>query len=325
MKYLKNISDAKANAAKWRAFDDQPTFTSSTYAGQQALPYVSAALKSGATLANGWINILDDIPYKGVINRVEGASLIKDASCQFTETGSVTVTERVLEVKELDVNVDLCKKDMRQGWQAAQTGNSLNSQMPIEFQDYVIGHVAGLVAESVENSIWGGADATSGEFEGFLTATTGHFTTDATVVDEALTGAIDASNIVAHLTSVIDAAPSEVVAKSDFALYVNPKTRFFYQQALGTAGYANDYQANAKPDNIFGYPIYSCPGIADNNIVATYASNLNFGSNILSNLTEVRTLDMSELDGSDVIRFVMRFSCGVQHGVGSDIVWGVAS
>lgn len=324
MKYLKNISEAKANAAKWRAFNG-PTFTSSTYAGEQALPYVSAALKSGATLANGWINVLDDVPYKAVINRVEGASLIADASCDFNDGGTVTVTERVLSTKELAVNIDLCKSTMRQGWQAAQTGNSLNSQMPIEFQDYVIGHVAGLVAESVENSIWGGADATGGEFEGFLTATTGHFTTDATVVDEALTGVISAANIVAHLTSVIDAAPSEVVAKSDFALYVNPKTRFFYQQALGTAGYANDYQANAKPDNIFGYPIYSCPGIADNNIVATYTSNLNFGSNILSNLTEVRVLDMSELDGSDNIRFVMRFSCGVQHGVGSDIVWGVAS
>jgi hypothetical protein len=324
MKYLKNLSEAKANAAKWRAFDG-PTFTSSTYAGQQALPYVSAALKSGATLANGWINVLDDVPYRAVINRIEGENLIANASCDFVDGGDVTVTERVLSTKELAVNINLCKSTMRQGWQAAQTGNSLNSQMPIEFQDYVIGHVAGLVAEQVENSIWGGAQATGGEFEGFLTATTGHFTTDATVVDQALSGVIDASNIVAHLTSVIDAAPSEVVAKSDFALYVNPKTRFFYQQALGTAGYANDYQANAKPDNIFGYPIYSCPGITDNNIVATYTSNLNFGSNILSNLTEVRVLDMSELDGSDNIRFVMRFSAGTQHGVGSDIVWGVAS
>lgn len=324
MKYLKHLSAAKESAAKWRAFDG-PTFTSSTYAGEQALPYVSAALKSGATLANGWINVLDDVPYKAVINRVEGTNLIVDATCDFTDGGSVAVTERVLETKELMVNIDLCKSTMRRGWQAAQTGNSLNGQMPVEFQDYVIGHVAGLVAEQVENSIWGGDADTAGEFEGFLTATSGHFTTDTTVVDQALTGAISASNIVAHLTDVIEAAPSEVVAKSDFALYVNPKTRFFYQQALGTSGYANDYQANAKPDNIFGYPIYSCPGIADNNIVATYTSNLNFGSNILSNLTEVRVLDMSNIDGSDNVRFVMRFSCGVQHGVGADIVWGVAS
>ena len=126
------------------------------------------------------------------------------------------------------------------------------------------------------------------------------------------------------MEKVLDACSSEVLAKPDFALYVSPKTAFLYQQHLGSEGFSNDYQANAKPSNIYGYPIYACPGMPDNQIVATYESNLVFGSNILTNMTEVRTIDMSPIDGSDNVRFIMRYAAGVQVGVGADIYWGKA-
>ena len=277
MKYIKKTSfnaEAKSVANKYEF--DGPALTSPTYAGELALPFVSAALKSGATLANGWIRTIDNVYYKAVINSIEGASLIADATCDFTDGGSVTIAENVLVTKELAVNIDLCKKTMRQSWLAAETGNSLNSNMPVAFTDYVIGHIAGLVAQATENSIW------------------------------------------------TDACSSQVLAKPDFALYVSPKTAFLYQQHLGSEGFSNDYQANEKPSNIYGYPIYACPGMPDNQIVATYESNLVFGSNIQTNLTEVRTIDMSPIDGSDNVRFIMRYAAGVQVGVGADIYWGKA-
>lgn len=304
-----------------------PTFTSSTYAGEQALPYISAALKSGRTLDNGWINVLDNVPYKAVLNRVEGSSLIVDATCDFTDGGAVTVTERVLAVEEFQVNIDLCKKTMRTGWQASETGNSLNSRMPQAFEDYVISHVAGLVSQQVENNIWNGNTATSGQFTGLATASVGTLLTDSDVSDVDLGASVDftAANIVTKMEAVLDDVRSEVLAHPEFALYVNPKTAFLYQQKLGAQGYANDYQANAKPANIYGYPIYACPGLADETIIGTYKSNLNFGSNIQTNLTEVNVIDRSPIDGSDNIRFVMRYSAGVQHGVGGDVSFGRTS
>ena len=184
MKYIKKTSfNAEEKSVATKHEFAGPTLTTPTYAGELALPFVSAALKSGATLANGWIRTIDDVYYKAVINQIEGASLIADASCDFADAGSVTITENVLTTKELAVNIDLCKKTMRQSWLAADTGNSLNSNMPSAFSDYVIGHIAGLVAQQVENDIWTGADATGGEFEGFLTATTGIFVVDGNVND----------------------------------------------------------------------------------------------------------------------------------------------
>jgi len=34
----------------------------------------------------------------------------------------------------------------------------------------------------------------------------------------------------------------------------------------------------------------------------------------------VKVLDMADLDGSDNVRFVMRYTAGVQFAIGSDIV-----
>jgi hypothetical protein len=325
MKYIKKTSfNAEEKSVATKHEFAGPTLTTPTYAGELALPFVSAALKSGATLANGWIRTIDDVYYKAVINQIEGASLIADASCDFADAGSVTITENVLTTKELAVNIDLCKKTMRQSWLAADTGNSLNSNMPTAFSDYVIGHIAGLVAQQVENDIWTGADATGGEFEGFLTATTGIFVVDGNVNNVTTISPFTKAIVVVEMEKVLDACSSEVLAKPDFALYVSPKTAFLYQQHLGSEGFSNDYQANAKPSNIYGYPIYACPGMPDNQIVATYESNLVFGSNILTNMTEVRTIDMSPIDGSDNVRFIMRYAAGVQVGVGADIYWGKA-
>ena len=325
MKYIKKTSfnaEAKSVANKYEF--DGPSLTTPTYAGELALPFVSAALKSGATLANGWIRTIDNVYYKAVINSIEGASLIADATCDFTDGGSVTIAENVLVTKELAVNIDLCKKTMRQSWLAAETGNSLNSNMPVAFTDYVIGHIAGLVAQATEVSIWTGTGATGGEFEGFTTGTTGIFDVDGNVNAVTTATPFSKTNIVTEFEKVLDAASSQVLAKPDFALYVSPKTAFFYQQHLGKEGYANDYQANEKPANLYGYPIYACPGLPDNQIIATYESNLVFGSNIQTNLTEVRTIDMSPIDGSDNVRFIMRYAAGVQVGVGADIYWGKA-
>ena len=334
MKYLNKLSQERsADSKEWsnigKRFEfDGPAMGSPTYGGEWA-GYIAAALKSGKTLANGWINILDNVPYKAVMDTVTGANLIVDATCDFADAGSVTLAERVLEVEEFQVNLDLCKKTLRTGYQAAQTGNSLNSRLPQEFEEFVISHIAGLVGQQIENNIWTGNTATSGQFTGFTSDATadpvfagGTLVADSTVVDVDLEAAIDADNVVAKLTATLDQVSSQVMGHPDFALYVNHKTAFLYHQALGASGYQLDYQANEKPSNIFGYPIYACPGIADDTVVATYSSNLNFGSNILANTSEVQVIDRSPIDGSDNIRFVMRYSAGVQHGIGSDVVLG---
>ena len=333
MKYLNKISqENSAESKSWQAlgkrfdFDGPAGHDASTYGGEHA-GYIGAALKSGATLANNWVNVLDNVPYKAVMNTVTGANLIVDATCDFTDGGTVTLAERVLSVEEFQVNIDLCKKTLRAGYQAAQTGNSLNSRMPADFQDFVVSHIAGLVGQQVENNIWNGNTATSGQFTGWATDTVGLLVTDSDVndVDWGASADFTVANIITRFETLLNAVPSQVLADPEFAIYCSPKTAFLYQQKLGASGYQLDYQANAKPSNIYGYPLYACPGMPEEKAVATYRRNMNFGSNILANTSEVNIIDRSPIDGSDNIRFIMRYSAGVQHGISGDIYFAATT
>jgi hypothetical protein len=69
-----------------------------------------------------------------------------------------------------------------------------------------------------------------------------------------------------------------------------------------------------------GYKIAVCPGMADNQMVAAERGNLFFGTDLLSDHTRITIMDMANLDGSDNMRLVARYSGGVQLGVGADIV-----
>ena len=168
------------------------TDITTTYAGEFSREYIAAALLSGATLNNGGITIKPNVKYKEVIKKVAtDSNVIKDGSCDFTDTATVTLTERILQPEEFQVNLELCKKDFRSDWEAVQMGMSTFDSLPPAFADFLVAHVAGLVAESTENNIWKGVNANAGEFDGFVTK----MTADAAVID--VTGTtVTAANVI---------------------------------------------------------------------------------------------------------------------------------
>ena len=89
----------------------------STYAGQFAGKYIAASLLTAKTIDDGAITVLPNIKYKAAMKVGAFSNLIKNASCDFdTSTSSLTLTEKVLTPKELQVNIDICKKDLHSDW-----------------------------------------------------------------------------------------------------------------------------------------------------------------------------------------------------------------
>jgi len=304
------------------------TSITTTYAGQFANQYISAALLSGKTLNDGAISIKPNIKYKEVIKKVATADLIANASCDFADTGSVTLTERILTPEEFQVNVELCKKDFRSDWEAVQMGISTFDQLPPSFADFLIAHVAGKVAEKTEQNIWGGVNATAGEFDGFTVL----MAADADVNDAANGSetSFTSSNIITLLGNVVDALPSAVYGKEDLTIYV-PTAAFqayvralggFGASGLGAAGVNNQGSLWYDRGNALafeGIKVQLTPGMPSDHIVAGEASNLYFGTGLLSDHNEVKLLDMADLDGSQNVRLIMRFTAGIQYGIGSDL------
>jgi len=64
-----------------------------------------------------------------------------------------------------------------------------------------------------------------------------------------------------------------------------------------------------------------CPGIADDEMYAGCKSNLFFGTSLSSDLTAIKVLDMENLDGSNNVRMVTKWTAGVQTGVAADFTF----
>lgn len=303
------------------------TSLTTTYAGEFAKKYVAAALLSSPTIENGGVEILPNVKYKQVLQKVATDGILKDATCDFTATSTITLTERVLQVKDIQVNLQLCKTTFHSTWQGIEQGYSSFDVLPPSFQDYLLGYVASKVAAQNEVSIWTGATGTSGQFDGFVTK----IAADAGLptAQEVAGTTVTSSNVVAQLGSLVDAIPATLYGKDDLYIYVSQNIAKAYVRALGGFGAsglgANGTNAmgtqwyNNGSLSFDGIKIFVAQGLAANTAVATLKSNLFFGCSLQSDLMEARILDMSETDGSNNIRVIMRMAAGVQYAAIEDI------
>jgi hypothetical protein len=304
------------------------TSITSTYAGEFAGKYISAALLSGSTIANGGIEVLPNVKYKQVIQKIATDGIVKNATCDFDATSTVTLTERIITPEEFQVNLQLCKKDFHNTWEAITMGYSAFDNLPPSFADFLIAHVAAKVAEKTEQNIWKGATATAGEFDGFVTLATA----DATVLDVAspASGGVTAANVIAEMGKLVDLIPAALYGKEDLYLYVSQSVARDYVRALGGFGAsglgANGTNAmgtqwwNNGSLSFDGIKVFVAEGMATDYMMAAQKSNLYFGTGLLSDQNEVQLIDMSPIDGSQNVRVVMRFTAVVQYGIGSEIV-----
>jgi len=294
------------------------TSITTTYAGEFAGEYIAAALLEGATIASGGITVKPNVKFKEVIKKVSTNDIVKDATCDFDPTSTITLTERILQPEEQQVNLQICKKDFANDWEAIQMGYSAYHNVPPKFADFLIGHVAAKVAERTETSIWQGSTATNGQFDGFSTLLAAD--ADLPSGNEVTGTTVTSANAIAEIQKVVDAIPNKVYGKEDLRVYISNKIAKAYIAAQAALGYRDNYHVGQTEMNFQGVPLFVAPGLGDNVMVAAEKSNLYFGTGLLSDHNEVKVLDMQDLDGSQNARIVMRFTAGVQYGSVEDIV-----
>jgi hypothetical protein len=306
----------------------------STYAGEFSGKYIAAALLSADTLDKGGITVMPNVKFKSVLKKASTDAIVKDATCDFqTGQGTLTLTEKILQPEEFQVNLDICKKDLHSDWEAAQMGYSAFDNLPSNFSDFVLAHVAAKVADRTERNIWTGDTGTSGQFDGFSTLLAAD--ADLPAANEIAGTTVDASNVVAQLGLIVDAIPSAVYGKEDLHIYVAQNIYRAYVRALGgfgaagvgANGYDNKGNNQVLGDLFFdGVKLFPTAGLADNTAIAAEKSNLFFGTGLLNDLNEVRVIDMAETDGSQNVRVVMRFTSGVQYAqVGDIVTYGITN
>ena len=307
-----------------------------SYAGEFAGEYIAAALLSASTIDDGGLTVKANISFKEVIKKLATANLVSPASCDFVPNSSVTLTERIIQPVELQVNLQLCKYDFVNDWESQSMGYGLGQSLPPKFSDFMIAHVAAEVAQNTEFNIWRGdtTAASNNSFDGFEKLIAASVAAGEVPAGQQVAavggGGLSATNIIAELSKVVDAIPSSLYGKEDLFIYIGSAAAKFYVQALG--GFvANGLGANGVQNmgtqwwnngslTVNGVKIFVSPGLSPNKMYAAQRSNLYFGTGILNDTNAVKVLDMSDLDASNNVRMVMRFTSSVQFGIASDLV-----
>jgi hypothetical protein len=310
------------------------TSITTTYAGEFAGKYVAASLLSAPTIEKGGVTVLPNVRYKQLLQKVADTNLVRNATCAFTDASTITLTERFITVKDLQVNLELCKADYFQTWQAAELGFSNFKELPKSFADFMIARVAERVAANIETAFWTGATATQGSFDGISTIV---------ALDPALPAAqevtgttVTALNVVTELGKIVDAIPAALYGNPGLRIYVSTNIAKAYVRALGGFSTVSGVTGNVAPApgvgglsttwynqgalSIDGIEIFWAPGLAANTAIATTVDNLFFGTSVLSDLNEVKVIDMADIDGSQNVRMIMRFVGGAQYGAVEDVV-----
>lgn len=286
----------------------------SNYAGQAALPYVAPAILAADTIANNYVSVLDNVRYKANLRKFDGAA-IAAATCEFTtpSSGQMTLSDVVLTTTALQVNEQVCNKDLRTAWEAEQMrGQSSNS--PADFQSYAAQYVAARVAESVEYNLWQGNYDSDGSSAGSASHTLFNgickLIVDASPTYETLLGAaIDSTTVIGNLTSLVNTSPDALKGDPEAKIYMSRKTAHLYYQAL-----AGTYQIQFLNDGLvsrfMGYNIVTPAGMPDDTLVLSRPENLYFGTDLLTDHIEAAVLNLMGVTGDDVTRVIMKFSGG---------------
>jgi hypothetical protein len=296
-----------------------PTTTSltTTYAGELAGEIVAKALLSN--VSTQYVTMKPNVPYKSVVRKIDDTVTFAAGTCDFTPTGTITLTERILTLEEFQVQRQICKKDFFIDW---TTADVMSGRVNTQIQDAIIGRLVGGIAAANETIMWSGVNATAGQYDGFETL----IKAGGSGAVSAGSGALSDTNIIATIWDVINTAPAAVKGAAEKpAIYMGQAAWEAYMQAQIAAG--NGWYLTGGPEvsrRFVGmYEIYVCPGMTANNIIFAQPSNLMLGTWQENQMNEVFILDMQNLDGSQNVRYGARFYLGAQIAVGEDITyWG---
>jgi len=291
------------------------TSLTTTFAGKEAAGYIRAAFLSNESLAA--VTFKENIEYKQVVRKLVDNITFANATCDFTPTGTVTLTERILTLEKFQVHRQLCKKDFLADWEAK---SEQDGYLHASLTDAIIANVMAGIAANNEVVMWQGVNATAGEYAGFETL----FLADASVLYVSTPVAIDSTNVIDEMARLVLTLPVKVrraTEKPVIAVSSNV-AEAFRTAILGLGGGSYLYQGETVKMTWQGqYDIIECPGMSNDTMAMFQKSNLWFGTNLKDQWNTVAVLDMYDKDLSDNVRFACSFFAGVQYGFGDEIAF----
>jgi hypothetical protein len=290
------------------------TNVTTSYAGKYAGEYIRATFLANDTINN--VTFKENIDFKQVVKRITDDVTFANATCDFAPTGTINITDRILELKKLQVQRNLCLNDFLDDWGARDVQNG---QLEPALTENVIATMLEGMAQKNEQLIWTGSAANAGEYDGLLQLIGADADGDVNFVSTPV--AITSSNVIAQLQRLIAELPQAVKqANEKPTIYVSADVWEAYMYASAAAGNGWYTYGGAEVPRLFMglYPIAVSSGMPASTMIMSRKSNLWFGTNVLNDWNNILVAPMTQF-GEDNVRFSAKFFAGAQYGFGSEI------
>lgn len=287
----------------------------SNYVGKQALPYVAPAILAADTIANNYVTVLNNVRGRAQLRKFSG-SQIQAATCTFTTGTALALSDVALSLTDLQINDQICNKDLHMAWESEQMVGAA-ATAPADMKAAAGQYVAKRAAEAIELNLWQGnynidagtsTGATYTLFDGLLR----QMVLASPTYEANLTAALSAANILSKLEALTSTqCPPAIKGDPDAIIYMSRSTRALYFSALA-ATYNLPYLAEGTASQYGGYKVVAPAGFPNDTLLISRPENLYAGTNLLTDLTEARVLDLIDVTGDDVTRVIMKFAFGTQ-------------
>jgi len=296
---------------------------SSNYAGKVAGEIIGAAFKEADTLRLNLLTVAENVNYKYNLRKIAYTDGTVDYTCGFAPAGAITLSEKVILPEKVMNALEVCKEDFRQTWSEDSMGASAhNANAPADIMEAIQMEVLSSQAEKVDDDIWNGLAATTGEFSGYIE----QFTADGNIIKAnngivPLAAAITEANVEAELKKVLSAVPTEIRRK-DLQVLVAPNVFQAYTFYLISKGIAWNGTTEDKQAKFGKYTLTEVNGLADDTFVVYEKKNMIFATGLQADHNELSFQDEDEIGlMTGQVRGKIVYNAGVGYYNSEDIIW----
>lgn len=272
------------------------------------------------------VNIIPNVKYKTILNTSEITDDLLQfdglGSCGWTPQGDIKISEKELEVKPYKINFEECLKTFETKWMGELTKPGANlDEIPTEIEDQIMYLLGEKISKEIEVKIWNGVAGVA-EIDGFITILDNDASTNK-VAGVALTK----DNILGEFEKVYMAQSDDVLGASEdgeLKFYVSKKIEKLIKLALANTQNANivinqNWLNTGDSISYMGYEVVALTAVPANTIVFANWHNLVYGTDLISDETELRT-GMFPAPEDDKYFVKGRLKLGVQIAFPDEVV-----
>ena len=248
-----------------------------------------------------------------------GAGILRASSCNFTApTDSLDAVD--IDVCALSAMAQICQFDLEQSFLALQMSQGSNGDFSVPaFMSYYWNEMAGQIGQDLELIRWQGDTESEDDILALCDGYLKKLCADSAVVG-LYTDAITASNVLARMTSVLQASPAAVQSKrADLRLFVSSDVFVNYQIAAASGNTMTYVTAPLAP-TFLGIKIVLAEGMPLNTMVLALKTDLIYSFDAEGDSKALKAVNLSDSVAEPYIRTRANLKAGFYYTNPAQIV-----